>query len=105
MAIPLTISCATLKIASPTRSNSLTDGFQGYVDAVGGSFGSEKIDYGMPIKLYGGTSDGPRGSAERRCSPAQCIGARKGEMFGNPDKAISARLTSSGRTLRCVCRC
>lgn len=64
-----------------------TDGFQGYVDAVGGSFGSEAVDYGMLVKLYGGNADGPRGSAERRYSPATCIGARKTEVFGDPDKA------------------
>ena len=64
-----------------------TDGFQGYVDAVGGTFGSEKVDYGMLVKLYGGSPEGPRGSAERRYSPATCIGARKTEIYGNPDKA------------------
>jgi IS1 family transposase len=64
-----------------------TDGFRGYIDAVGGSFGSEKIDYGMLVKLYGGSPEGPRGSAERRYSPATCIGARKTEIYGNPDKA------------------
>ncbi len=62
-----------------------TDGFQGYRDAVGGSFGSEDVDYGMLVKLYGG-SEGPRGSAERRYSPATCIGARKTEVYGDPDK-------------------
>jgi IS1 family transposase len=64
-----------------------TDGFRGYIDAVGGSFGSEKVDYGMLVKLYGGSPDGPRGSAERRYSPVACIGARKTEVFGDPDKA------------------
>lgn len=64
-----------------------TDGFPGYVDAVGGSFGSEKVDYGMLVKLYGQSPEGPRGSAERRYSPATCIGARKAEIYGNPDKA------------------
>lgn len=63
-----------------------TDGFRGYVDAVSGSFGSEAVDYGMLVKLYGGNADGPRGSAERRYSPATCIGAKKTDVFGDPDK-------------------
>jgi hypothetical protein len=64
-----------------------TDGFRGYVDAVGGSFGSEKVDYGMLVKLYGQSVDGPRGSAERRYSPPVCIGCNKTEVYGDPDKA------------------
>jgi IS1 family transposase len=63
-----------------------TDGFNGYRDAVGGSFGSEKVDYGMLVKLYSGGAEGPRASAERRYSPAICIGAQKTEVFGDPNK-------------------
>ncbi len=63
-----------------------TDGFAGYRDAVGGSFGSEDVDYGMLVKLYSGGAEGPRASAERRYSPATCIGAQKTEVFGDPDK-------------------
>ena len=63
-----------------------TDGFNGYPDAVGGSFGSEAVDYGMLVKLYSGGSEGPRASAERRYSPATCIGAQKTTVYGEPDK-------------------
>jgi IS1 family transposase len=63
-----------------------TDGFNGYRDAVGGSFGSEAVDYGMLVKLYSGGAEGPRASAERRYSPATCIGAQKTEVFGDPEK-------------------
>jgi IS1 family transposase len=63
-----------------------TDAFPGYRDAVGGTFGSEKVDYAMLVKLYGQSTDGPRGSAERRYSPPVCIGAKKKEVFGDPDK-------------------
>jgi IS1 family transposase len=76
-----------LKDRLANRVQLTTDGLKAYVDAIGGTFGSEKIDYGMLVKLYGGSPEGPRGSAERRYSPAQCIGARKTEIFGNPDKA------------------
>jgi IS1 family transposase len=63
-----------------------TDGFRGYVDAVGGSFGSEDVDYGMLVKIYSGGAVGPQASAERRYSPATCTGAKKTEVFGDPDR-------------------
>jgi IS1 family transposase len=76
-----------LKDRLANRVQLTTDGLKAYVDAIGGTFGSEKIDYGMLVKLDGGSPEGPRGSAERRYSPATCIGARKTEIFGTPDKA------------------
>jgi hypothetical protein len=39
------------------------------------------IDYAMLIRLYGATSE----SAKGRYSPAECIGARKERIEGNPD--------------------
>ncbi len=68
-----------------SRVQLTTDGFRAYVDAVGGTFGSE-IDYAMLVKLYGQSAEGSGGSAERRYSPAVCIGARKENVFGAPDK-------------------
>jgi len=38
------------------------------------------------VKLYGQSAEGPRGSAERRYSPAVCVGARKARVFGNPER-------------------
>lgn len=58
-----------------------TDGHRAYLEAVEGAFGSD-IDYAMLVKLYG---DSPE--AEKRYSPAQCIGARKTRIEGNPDLA------------------
>lgn len=58
-----------------------TDGHKVYLDAVKGAFGSD-IDYGMLVKTYGNTSEG-----EKRYSPAQCTGAKKGRVTGHPDKA------------------
>lgn len=58
-----------------------TDGHKAYVAAVEDAFGSN-IDYAMLVKLYGGeNSNGP----ERKYSPAECTGAKKVELMGNPD--------------------
>jgi IS1 family transposase len=59
-----------------------TDGHRAYLDAVEGAFGGD-IDYGMLVKLYGASSE----SAKGRYSPAECIGARKERIEGNPDPA------------------
>jgi IS1 family transposase len=56
-----------------------TDGHKAYLQAVEDAFGSN-IDYAMLIKLYGNTSDG-----EKKYSPAECTGAIKERIEGNPD--------------------
>jgi len=56
-----------------------TDGHKAYLQAVEASFGSE-IDYAQLIKLYGN-----EGEAEKRYSPAECTGAIKERIQGNPD--------------------
>ena len=43
--------------------------------------GRGSLDYAMLVKLYGATSEGAKG----RYSPAECIGARKEPIEGNPD--------------------
>lgn len=58
-----------------------TDGHRAYLEAVEGAFGSD-VDYAMLVKLYGESPE-----AEKRYSPAQCIGARKTRIEGNPDLA------------------
>ncbi|HEY4140476.1 MAG TPA: IS1 family transposase [Pseudolabrys sp.] len=62
-----------------------TDGFHGYKDAVGSTFGADEIDYAMLVKLYSAPAT-PNASAERRYSPAVCTGAKKTEVIGNPDR-------------------
>ncbi len=62
-----------------------TDGHKVYLEAVEGAFGSE-IDYAMLVKLYEGDS-GKNAPAERRYSPAQCLGTRTVCVTGNPDEA------------------
>lgn len=56
-----------------------SDGHKAYLEAVEGAFGGD-IDYAMLVKLYGESQD-----AEKRYSPAICIGARKAVVEGDPD--------------------
>lgn len=57
-----------------------SDGHRAYPEAVEGAFGAD-IDYARLIKLYGAAPE----SAKGRYSPAECIGARKERIEGNPD--------------------
>src|SRR5664279_3451545 len=66
------------RLANRVRLTS--DGHKAYLEAVEGAFGGD-IDYAMLIKLYGPTSE----SAKGRYSPAECIGAKKMRIEGNPD--------------------
>jgi IS1 family transposase len=56
-----------------------SDGHKPYLEAVEGAFGSD-IDYAMLVKVYGPAPEG-----HRRYSPAECIGAVKHRVEGNPD--------------------
>ncbi len=58
-----------------------TDGHKAYLEAVEGAFGGD-VDYAQLVKLYGPTITAPG-----RYSPAECVGARKVKVEGNPDKA------------------
>jgi IS1 family transposase len=58
-----------------------TDGLHAYLRAVNHAFKTE-IDYAMLMKLYG---PDPNPEAERRYSPAVCIGANPRPMIGMPD--------------------
>jgi IS1 family transposase len=57
-----------------------SDGHKAYLEAVEGPFGSD-IDYAMLVKLYGPSSELAKG----RYSLAECIGARKETIAGDPD--------------------
>jgi IS1 family transposase len=57
-----------------------TDGHRAYLEAVEGAFG-EDIDYAQLVKLYGAAPEG-----EHRYSPAECTGARKQKIVGNPER-------------------
>lgn len=58
-----------------------TDGHSAYLSAVETAFG-DKIDYAQLVKIYG---EGPK--TEARYSPAQCMGARKAAVTGDPSEA------------------
>ena len=56
-----------------------TDGHKAYLEAVEGAFGDD-VDFAQLVKLYGPTITAPG-----LYSPAECIGARKQRVTGNPD--------------------
>ena len=66
-----------------TRMQLTTDGHGAYLSAVEGVLGID-VDYAQLVKQYG--HDGGK-SAEKRYSPAECIGAVKTPIVGNPNKA------------------
>ena len=57
-----------------------TDGHGAYLSAVEEVFGAA-IDYAQLVKIYGADS----GKAEKKYSPAECIGAKKVGVTGHPD--------------------
>jgi IS1 family transposase len=57
-----------------------SDGHKAYLEAVEGAFGAD-IDYAMLVKVYGASPESMKG----RYSPAECIGAHKERIEGNPD--------------------
>src|SRR5438309_10712198 len=57
-----------------------TDGHTAYLEAVEGAFGGD-VDYAQLVKVYGASHE----SAKGRYSPAECIGAHKERIEGNPD--------------------
>jgi len=61
------------------RVQMTTDGLRTYLNAVEGAFGAD-VDYAQLVKIYGNAPE-----AEKRYSPADCIGARKDKITGNPD--------------------
>lgn len=58
-----------------------TDGHRAYLEAVEGTFGGD-VDFAQLVKIYGPTITAPG-----RYSPAECIGAKKVRVEGNPDIA------------------
>ena len=61
-----------------------TDGHRPYLEAVEAGFGGQ-IDYAMLVKIYGSATGNGN---EIRYSPAECIGAEKRPIVGNPDDAF-----------------
>ncbi len=73
-----------------------TDGHHPYLEAVEGAFGGD-IDYAMLIKLYGVDPE-----AEKRYSPAKCIGAESRAIAGkpNPDHISTSYAERQNLTMR-----
>lgn len=57
-----------------------SDGHRAYLEAVESAFGGD-VDYAQLVKLYGAAPESMKG----RYSPAECVGARKSLIEGNPD--------------------
>lgn len=76
--------CFTEKLAHATRGNFqiTTDGFKPYQHAVVLSLGAQHVDFAQLVKLYTADREG-----EARYSPAECTGAKKVPIYGNPDMA------------------
>jgi IS1 family transposase len=68
-----------LAVRLANRVQLTTDGHRVYLEAVESAFGSE-IDYSMLVKLYGNDAE-----AEKRYSPAECIGCQMVGISGRPD--------------------
>lgn len=60
-----------------------TDGLKAYLDAVDAAFPTDdEIDFAQLVKIYGPSTGGDN---ERRYSPAECTGAEKRVVYGQPD--------------------
>jgi IS1 family transposase/transposase-like protein len=73
----------TEKLAHATKGSFqvTTDGFKPYQHAVVMSLGAQRVDFAQLVNLYGSTPEGP----QTRYSPAECTGARKVPIYGDPD--------------------
>lgn len=58
-----------------------TDGFKPYQHAMVLSLGAQRIDFAQLVKIYANAPEGP----QTRYSPADCTGAKKVPIYGNPD--------------------
>ncbi len=64
------------------RAQITTDGHTMYLDAVPAAFMAD-VDFAMLHKVYGSDPE-----AEKRYSPARCLGVRKRFVTGHPDRAL-----------------
>lgn len=68
-----------LKSRLANRVQLTSDGLKAYLEAVEGAFGAD-IDYAQLQKIYGTSAE-----AEKRYSPAECIGCQTKVIEGEPD--------------------
>lgn len=85
-----------LKSRLATRVQLTSDGHRAYLEAVEGAFGDD-VDYAQLVKIYGNAPE-----AEKRYSPAECIGCKQQAVTGNPDPAhiSTSYVERSNLTLR-----
>jgi IS1 family transposase len=57
-----------------------TDGLKAYLEAVDYAWSGMNVDFAQLVKLYGESPE-----AEKRYSPAQCIGCKRHAVVGDPD--------------------
>ncbi|TJU76221.1 MAG: DDE domain-containing protein [Mesorhizobium sp.] len=69
-----------------SRVQLTSDGHKAYLEAVEGAFGGD-VDYAMLVKIYDNSPENMKG----RYSPAECTGARKQNIEGNPDERHVSR--------------
>ena len=69
-----------LAIATEGSFQISTDGFKPYQHAVVLSLGAQHVDFAQLVKLYANNPEN-----ETRYSPAECTGAKKVPIYGNPD--------------------
>lgn len=72
----------TEKLANATEGSFqvTTDGFKPYQHAIVLSLGAQHVDFAQLVKIYAAKQE-----TETRYSPAECIGANKVAIYGNPD--------------------
>lgn len=81
-AVSASIFMEDLASRMANRIQLTTDGHKVYINAVEEAFGGD-IDHAMLVKQYG--NEGAPVEASRRYSPAECTGAEKRRINGNPD--------------------
>lgn len=64
-----------------SRVQLTSDGLKSYLEAVEGAFGAD-VDYAQLVKFYGASPESTKG----RYSPAECTGAIKTRIEGEPDE-------------------
>jgi IS1 family transposase len=92
----------TEKLSQATADHNFqisTDGFAPYKDAVVLSLGAKQVDFAQLVKIYATPE-------EVRCSPAECIGAKKVPIFGNldMDKVCTSHIERQNLNVRMAMR-